>query len=252
MCSGSEDMVFQTWKSIPSDLSSLHTGKGLWLIGGLYAFFLLTGVELSPAALGSPYTQGMSHLPSSSGLPLVYALLRRPTFFPTMPMSFIKKNSLIRFMFVLPFPGPPGTSRCRRPWGQETILRWLLGAYATVSPRLLFLWSTLSTSSALSASAPNSWVYVYTSLCLGHTWHLEAVHSDSSPLLLISCQNYLWCNPGCRICSVNKRWLQGMKKENCFYLTQMSSMARWPGKWLGRRGSGFDPSSGRQNPSHVV
>lgn len=161
-------MVFQTWKSIPSDLSSLHTGKGLWLIGGLYAFFLLTGVELSPAALGSPYTQGMSHLPSSSGLPLVYALLRRPTFFPTMPMSFIKKNSLIRFMFVLPFPGPPGTSRCRRPWGQETILktwltsenpvvfRWLLGAYATVSPRLLFLWSTLSTSSALSASAPNS------------------------------------------------------------------------------------------------
>lgn len=96
MCSGSEDMVFQTWKSIPSDLSSLHTGKGLWLIGGLYAFFLLTGVELSPAALGSPYTQGMSHLPSSSGLPLVYALLRRPTFFPTMPMSFIKKNSLGR------------------------------------------------------------------------------------------------------------------------------------------------------------
>lgn len=225
MCSsGSEDMVFRTWKSIPSDLSSLHTGKGLWLIWDLYAFFLLTGVELSPAALSSPYTQGMSHLCSSSGLPLVYALLRRPTLFPTMPMSFIKKttNSLIRFMFVLPFPGTPGTSRCRRPWGsgnnlknmaalwKSCCLQMALGSLCHCFSQVAFsvVHTTVYLISSLSQCSKLLGICVYIPLPWSHLASRSCAFWLLLSLLLISCQNYLWCNPGCRIRSVNKCWLQ--------------------------------------------
>lgn len=134
-----------------------------------------------------------------------------------------------------------------------------------------FLWSTqLSTSSALSASAPNSWVYAYSlgtamgvgrqhstaqhstvcqsctsyasveesmkTFCLDHPW-LQKLCVLTTPL----CSPfpvktvYLWCNPGSRMYTMIKCWLQEMKRENRFYLTQMNSMARWPWKWLDRR-----------------
>lgn len=134
-------------------------------------------------------------------------------------------------MFVLPFSGTPGASRCRRPWGQETILKtWLPSENPVV-----FRWLLCHCFSQVAFCGPHNCpphqlsqpvlqTPGYMRTALGPPWgwgdstaqhplsalhflcfrrgihedllprsHLapEAVRSDSSPLLLISCQNYL-------------------------------------------------------------
>lgn len=64
-----------------------------------FSSFLLTGVELSPALLGSPGRQGTSFL-CSPGFLLVCTLLRRPPLFLTLPVSFINSLSVSCLSFL--------------------------------------------------------------------------------------------------------------------------------------------------------